>query len=332
MFSPEYIKDTFDKFSSLTITVAGDVMADVYLEGRVERISPEAPVPVVEIRKKRMCPGGAGNVALNLIALGTKVNLTSIVGNDDTGNQLVDVLAGSRVNMDFVTRSSRRITTAKTRILGNHAQMLRIDEEQTDFLENNEEQIALEYLRQSLQDSNALIFQDYDKGFLTPNIIEEGIRFCSKKNIPVAVDPKVRGFFFYKGATLFKPNFKELKTGLQLNISPTDRPSLNSAAKQLRQELAHRYTLITLSEHGIYGEENGHEFAYPAHLRKIADVSGAGDTVIAVATACLASGADYTFAAALANLAGGMVCESPGVVAIDKENLYTEALRLLVHK
>lgn len=329
MVSTQAIQRLFDSFSGLTVTVAGDIMADNYIEGKVERISPEAPVPVVEVSNTYCRPGGAGNVAVNLRALGANVNLCSVTGNDANGRNLLRLLSESGIDTGYVHVSGHRVTTSKTRILGNHIQMLRVDEEETHFLSSDDETPALEKLRLALQHSQALLFEDYDKGYLTPGLIREATRLANEKNIPVAVDPKIRGFFHYPDVTLFKPNLKELRAGLNIGVDPREDSALKLASEALREKLNHRYTLITLSEHGVYGEEAAADFRYAAHLRNIADVSGAGDTVIAVATLCLAAGADFRLAAALANLAGGMVCEQPGVVPVNKEKLLKEALAVL---
>lgn len=329
MFSSEYIRQLFQKFSELTVTVAGDVMADQYIEGQVNRISPEAPVPVVEVQKKHSRPGGAGNVAVNLIALGAKVNLCSVIGNDHSGKNLLEKLNQANINTKFTSQSSERSTTTKTRIIGNHIQMLRMDEEQTHYLSQTEEKAALALLETAISESDALLFQDYDKGYLSPTLIAQATVWAKSKNIPITVDPKLRGFFSYPGVTLFKPNLKELKAGLQRNIQPTQQNELKAASISLREKLMHEHTFITLSEFGVFGESESEDFIYPAYLRNIADVSGAGDTVIAVVTLCLAAGADFKLSVALANLAGGMVCEKPGVVPVDKEKLVEEALKHL---
>lgn len=329
MLSSANLRRLFDSFNGLTVTVAGDIMADTYIEGKVERISPEAPVPVVEVANHYTRLGGAGNVALNLRALGAEVHLCSVIGNDENGKLLTRLLDEAGIDTQYLWTSPRRISTDKTRILGNHQQILRVDREQTDFLSADDEAECLQRLRSSLTGSDALLFEDYDKGYLTQAIIAEGTRLSREKNIPVTVDPKIRHFFAYPDVTLFKPNLKELRTGLRLPVDARNDADLKQASAALRERLNHTYTLITLSEHGVYGEEDGTDFRIPAHLRNIADVSGAGDTVIAVATLCLAAGADFRLTAALANLAGGMACEYPGVVPVNKENLLKEALECL---
>lgn len=330
MVSSASIRELFASFNGLTVTVAGDIMADTYIEGKVERISPEAPVPVVEVVNHYTRLGGAGNVAINLRALGAKVNLCSVIGADENGKILTRLLAESGIDTRYLHTSPHRMTTGKTRVLGNHQQMLRVDQEQTHFLSADDEAACLQRLQEAIGTSDALLFEDYDKGYLTEALIAEGTKRSNEKNIPVTVDPKIRHFFAYPNVTLFKPNLKELRTGLQIPVDAGNTEELNAAAAALRQRLNHRYTLITLSEHGVYGEENGSDFRIPAHVRNIADVSGAGDTVIAVATLCLAAGADFKLTAALANLAGGIACEYPGVMPVNKENLLEEALERLI--
>jgi rfaE bifunctional protein kinase chain/domain len=332
MITEKFLTDLFNRFNELTVTVAGDVMADIYLEGKVNRISPEAPVPVVELTKKYVRPGGAGNVAVNLQSLGCKVNLCSVIGDDENGRALTKQLTASGIGELFLLKSGERITTSKSRVIGNQVQMLRIDEEDTKFLSENEYRAAFEKITAALESSDALLFQDYDKGYLSPSLIENATNAALQKEIPIAVDPKVRSFFAYKNCTLFKPNLKEMNTGLNKSLNYHDVHELQNACTILRRELNHTYTLLTLSEKGIYGESRNEAFQIPAHVRNIADVSGAGDTVIAVATLCLAAGADFKTTAAVANLAGGLVCEWPGVVPVNKTLLLNEAIKTLVAK
>ena len=323
------IEEIFDCFVGLPITVVGDIMLDEYIHGKVDRISPEAPVPVVDILQRTYCPGGAANVAVNLAALGAKVHLCSVTGDDDNGNVLLGQLALAGLNTDLIVRSKTRKTTCKTRILGNRHQMLRLDEENTHFLSPEEERELTKMLTASLEGTRGILLQDYDKGVLTPEIIRLTTSKSSESNIPVTVDPKLRSFSLYRKVTLFKPNLKELKAGLGLPHMGKTTGELSKAHKRLVAMLNHRYTLITLSESGMFGEGPEGYFLSPAHVRNIADVSGAGDTVIAVATLCLAAGADFRTAVELANLAGGLVCESPGAVPVNKDILFREAKQKL---
>ncbi len=323
------IDEIFARFVGLPITVVGDIMLDEYIHGKVERISPEAPVPVVDIVNKTYCPGGAANVAVNLAALGAEVNLCSVTGDDENGNILLNRLALCGLSTQMIIRSKTRKTTCKTRILGNRHQMLRLDEENTHFLSPEEEEKLKKILISSLEGARGILLQDYDKGVLSPEIIRLATEKAIEKEIPVAVDPKLRSFSLYQKATLFKPNLKELKAGLGLPHMGKTAEELSEAHRRLYAMLNHRYTLITLSESGMYGEGPEGSFLSPAHLRNIADVSGAGDTVIAVATLCLAAGADFRTSVELANLAGGLVCEAPGAVTVNKDVLLKEAKQKL---
>lgn len=330
MIQEEQLINLVNRFSEITVTVAGDIMLDKYVEGRVERISPEAPVPVVDALKKDARPGGAGNVAMNLIALGAQVNICAVSGSDDNGDILRSQLAEAGMETKFIHPSPSRITTAKTRIIGNNIQLIRVDEEQTDYLSAADEERCLELLFESLETSQALLFEDYDKGYLTPSLIDKAIEEAKRLNLTITVDPKVRGFWHYHDVTLFKPNLKELRTGLNIGIDPSNPSELKSACNGLRKKLNNQYSLITLSDKGVYAEAENNAYSIPAHRRNIADVSGAGDSVIAVATLCLAAGADLELSAALANIAGGLACEFPGVIPVNKKMLLDEAIKTLI--
>lgn len=312
-------------FHGKSVLVIGDVMVDTYQWGKVNRISPEAPVPVLELEKTEHRLGGASNVALNLLALGANPMICSVVGDDTPGKIIFDILRKFKLSSEGILVSGRK-TTSKTRIIAQQHQMLRVDHEQTDSLSDSDNQRFIRLVTQLISHHHlsAVIFEDYDKGVITESLIEEVTKICRRKNIPVTVDPKKRNFFYYKKVELFKPNLRELKDGLQMEFSP-DLASLNKADKMLRNILKHRLTLITLSEHGVYVSDGKNAEIIPAHQRSIADVSGAGDTVIAAVTLCLASGFSAEHSAALANLAGGMVCEAPGVSPVDAKRFFREA-------
>ena len=329
-------KKVFRKFSDLRVMVIGDVMVDAYIFGKVERISPEAPVPVVTVEKRMNRLGGAANVALNLKSLGAEAVLCSVIGNDQKGIEFRQLLAAENISGEAVLASKERITTTKFRVFGNKSQMLRVDEEVTDDLSVPDQSGLLGKIIEILETSgiHAIIFQDYNKGVLTAELIEQVIARARLKNIPVAVDPKMKNFLQYKGATLFKPNLKELREGLSRDINSNDIRSLEEAASHLHQLLDIEIIMTTLSEKGVFISrlEKGGKFSrdiIPAHIRNISDVSGAGDTVISVAALCLASGLDPSEIAALANLAGGLVCEEVGVVPVSREKLLKEAISLL---
>lgn len=329
-------QEVFDQFGKLRVMVIGDVMVDAYIFGKIDRISPEAPVPVVLTEKKVSSLGGAANVAVNLKSLGAEPVLCSVIGNDTNGSEFLKLLAEAGISGEAVITSNNRVTTSKLRVIGNKSQMIRVDEEGTDDLANADELAILGKIRDILAKSNidAIIMQDYNKGVLTSGLIHEIIKMAGLHHIPLAVDPKRKNFLQYKGAALFKPNLKELREGLDRDIRFDDRKSLEDAASWLHRELEMQDVMVTLSEHGIFishMEQTGKitRQIIPAHMRNISDVSGAGDTVISVAALGLACGLSPVELASLSNLAGGLVCEEIGVVPVNREKLLNEALNLL---
>jgi len=327
----EEITDLYSKFSNYKVLVIGDVMIDSYLIGKVDRISPEAPVPVVALKQRHNMLGGAANVALNVKAMGAEAILCSVIGNDSQGNELINLMQKAGLNTEGIIRSSNRITTTKYRIISNHTQMLRVDEEMDADLEitdSEELQQIISGLVTKLS-PQVIILQDYNKGVLTPDLIEKVSSIAAIAGIPVAVDPKKKNFAAYKNITLFKPNLKEITEGLKIEVNPLSKESLQKAADLLHTSQTISTVLITLSENGIFissKEPAGNSSAViPAVKRSIADVSGAGDTVISVAALCLAAGINPERTAAISNLAGGLVCEQSGVVPVDKNRLQAEA-------
>ena len=325
------LPELFEAFNGKRVLVVGDVMTDAYINGQVNRMSPEAPVPVVDLQTQEQRIGGAGNVALNLIALGAKALLASVIGQDAAGQELQQMLTSAGIQTDALILSTERKTTIKTRVLSNGKQMLRIDaEDQHDLSSSETQTLQQAILRLFDQGIDGLLLEDYNKGVLTTELIEWLISEANARQIPIAVDPKKKNFFAYKGCTLFKPNLKELKEGLRIEFNYQKDPSaIHNAIEQLQNQLKSRYTFVTLSEHGVQLFDGQTHHHHPAHIRNIADVSGAGDTVIATTCLCLICGASPSQIAALANLAGGLVCESSGVVSINKENLLKEALQLI---
>ena len=319
------IQDIFSQFASKRIAILGDVMMDAYVIGSVTRISPEAPVPIVSLTKKENRLGGAANVALNIVSLGAEAIICSVVGDDSEGEELVQIFDKENVNSSGIVRSKHRNTTVKTRIIGNNQQLLRVDSEQIDPISTEEENQLIQKVKELIQSGiDALIFEDYNKGVLTERVISEVLQLCKTANIPTTVDPKKDNFFAYKGVTLFKPNLKELKEGLNVQFDITNKEAFEAAVLQLESKLHNQNTFITLSEHGVFIKSSAEKIYIPAHIRTIADVSGAGDTVISVATLCLAIGLPIEKVAAYANLAGGLVCEKSGVVSIEKDQLIEE--------
>ena len=324
------IQQLFNRFNELNILIIGDVMIDAYLWGKVERISPEAPVPIVSVVKKELRLGGASNVALNLQALGVTPFICALVGDDAGGEDLIQLLNEQRISDAGILKVALRQTTKKTRVIGHNQQILRIDDETDVEISSAQTQQVLEKFEQLMakHKMDAIIFEDYDKGLITQELINVVSSIAKQKHIPIIVDPKKRNFLSYYAADLFKPNLKELKEGLKLDFDPKDSPSLQQAVSKLQQQIAAKNIMVTLSELGVYVSAQNQEKLIPAHIRNVADVSGAGDTVISVTAACLAAGADIFMAAEIGNLAGGLVCEKVGVVPIDKVQLLLEALKL----
>jgi rfaE bifunctional protein kinase chain/domain len=317
------ISSTLAKFKNKKILVVGDVMLDSYLWGSVDRISPEAPVPVVAIEKKEERLGGAANVAMNLKELDATPILCSVIGKDEAGKSLMNVLKKNNLSSAGIVSSSARTTTVKTRVLSKNHQLIRYDSEITTDLKKEDEKKLLSAIELLIEKKKpeALIFEDYNKGVLTATLIESVISISSKKKIFTAVDPKKKNFLAYKNVTLFKPNLREIREALHHDVTPVSLPILRSVHHELHSALKNQITLITLSEQGIYYSDGKDSGVIAAHKRDIADVSGAGDTVIAVATLALISGMNLKAASDLANLAGGLVCEYAGVVPITKEML-----------
>ncbi len=324
-------KDLFDKFNGLRILVIGDVMLDAYVMGKVNRISPEAPVPIVSLENEDARIGGAGNVALNLLALGAKPIICGVIGEDSSGDKLLNLFEKNGISTDGLVKSIARKTTVKTRVISSKQQLLRIDSESTFPLLESEE-IKLNNTIQNIinQGVDGIIFEDYNKGVLTDSVIQNTIKIAKEKDIPTAVDPKKENFLSYKGVSLFKPNLKELKEGLNLNFDFNSNKDLfEKGIEVLEEKLQNEISFITLSEYGVFIKNQTEKYYVPAHIRSISDVSGAGDTVIAVATLCLISGASTKQIAQISNLAGGLVCEKSGVVSISKNDLLKEVSELL---
>lgn len=324
-------KDLFDKFNGLGILVIGDVMLDSYVMGKVNRISPEAPVPIVSLENEDARIGGAGNVALNLLALGAKPIICGVIGEDSSGDKLLNLFEKNGISTDGLVKSMARKTTVKTRVISNKQQLLRIDSESTFPLLESEE-IKLNNTIQNIinQGVDGIIFEDYNKGVLTDSVIQNTIKIAKEKDIPTAVDPKKENFLSYKGVSLFKPNLKELKEGLNLNFDFNSNKDLfEKGIEVLEEKLQNEISFVTLSENGVFIKNQTEKYYVPAHMRSISDVSGAGDTVIAVATLCLISGASTKQIAEISNLAGGLVCEKSGVVSISKNDLFSEVSELL---
>lgn len=319
-----------DSFSKYKVMIIGDVMIDSYLWGKVERISPEAPVPVVTRTSEENRLGGAANVALNIQSLGATPILCSVIGNDLRSKSFYELLKIQNITSEGIIEDCDRITTVKTRIISNHQHLLRVDREIDHPLSSEMENKFISHVIKVLNENkiDSIIFEDYDKGSITPKVIQQIVDEACKRGIPTLVDPKKRNFSEYNNTTLFKPNFKEFNEGLKVETSKTNPETLFEAAKILHKQKNISLIMITLSEAGVFISTGKEYKVIPAHIRYIADVSGAGDTVISVASLCLASGLDAFEIAAISNMAGGLVCEKVGVVPIDKELLKSETAAL----
>ncbi|MCS7188339.1 MAG: PfkB family carbohydrate kinase [Bacteroidia bacterium] len=317
-------------FSALRFVVMGDVMLDRYLYGKVQRISPEAPVPILELEREENRLGGAANVALNLRSLGCQVSLVGVIGEDSAGSLLMEEAQKVGIDTYGILTDDTRPTTTKIRLIAQKHHLLRVDRESRTLMPPPLQE-ALRLKLQSLIQTqpHAIVLEDYDKGTLHETLIQFAITTAQKYNVPILVDPKKENFWHYKGATLFKPNLRELGEALQISLSEAPLEKIQEAIHKLRERMLHTYTVVTLSERGVvaYGEEEGF-LHFPAHYRNIVDVSGAGDTVISVLAVSLAMQFPISKAVALANLAGGLVCEHVGVVPVPKEMWLDQARKL----
>ena len=316
----------FEKFRMQKILVIGDVMIDTYLWGNVARVSPEAPVPIVSgvIEENRL--GGAANVALNIRAMGAVPILCTVIGEDHRGQLFLELLEEQNLSDLGLVMDGERVTTQKTRVISGNQHLLRVDEEMDMFISEEVQNTFLGLITDLLESGgiDAMVLQDYDKGVLAPDLIAQLIDRAEKVSVPVLVDPKFRSFHLYKKVNLFKPNYKELKQGLNLDIKKNDTKKLSEAVLKFQKEQEIDTFLVTLSEQGILTSKDGSYDHLPAVERVIADVSGAGDTVISLAALCLVGGLEAHEIAAISNLAGGQVCEKAGVVPIDAEKLLAE--------
>jgi len=322
-------KQTFQKFDGLRVLIVGDLMVDNYIIGKVERVSPEAPVPVVDVTHLDSRLGGAGNVALNIKAMGGIPIICSVIGKDKEGEELKNLLKKEGIYAKALLESEKRKTTTKTRLIGNNHQLLRFDHEEKADIDTVDSFLLEEHYYRELENCNVVIFEDYNKGVLHKGNIEKFITKANELGVPTVVDPKKSNFKEYRNTQLFKPNLKEMTEGL--NVEKSDIDSLDDIEKAitiLENEMGNERTLVTLSERGVIISDKGSFYRKPAHLRNIADVSGAGDTVIAVASLCVALDLHPSHIAELSNLAGGLVCEKRGVVPVDKDLLLSEALKL----
>ena len=323
------LAEIIDGFSKLRVMVIGDLMVDAYTWGKVTRISPEAPVPVVNVVKRESRLGGAGNVVLNVASLGAKPLVFSVIGDDATGSELLTILSQSGLSVEGIIQEAGRPTTVKERVIAGSQQLIRVDSETEKAISSASEASLLAAVKAAISQVDVIIFEDYDKGVLSEGLIQEVMGLARVAGIPTVVDPKKKNFFAYQGATLFKPNLHELRDGLGLDASDLSALALPATVKKFKESQRFEGLFVTLSERGVYMDFRSEQVSIPAHIRQIADVSGAGDTVISIAACALAAGASPAQIAELANLGGGLVCEFLGVVPIEVNLLKREASSLL---
>jgi rfaE bifunctional protein kinase chain/domain len=325
------IDNILHAFSGKKALVIGDVMTDEYVFGRVDRISPEAPVPVVNIIKRESRPVGAANVAVNIKALGAQAVLCSVTGDDTRGHEFMEMLREREIGSSGMQLSSERRSTVKTRIIGNNHQLLRIDDEVVNDLSEHTRKLFIAHCLETINRENpdVIIFEDYDKGVISKPLIDAVTSAAGAKNIPVTVDPKFRNFGNYTGVSLFKPNFGELLAGTGTKIDKRDTAALQQIANEFMQGRNIALMMVTLSDAGVFITDGTQGEVIAAHVRDISDVSGAGDTVISVASLSLSCGLSPREVAMLANLAGGLVCEEIGVVPVNAIRFAEEAIKLI---
>jgi len=320
------VNQIFEKFSEMRAIVIGDAMVDTYLWGKVERLSPEAPVPIVAVTKRENRLGGAANVSRNLQALGAVPVLFSVIGDDEKGKDFQELLELRGIGKNGIYVDNARSTTVKNRIISNGKHVARVDEESTEYISPEIEKWLCDAILAEINSHpiDVIIFVDYDKGVVTPTLFDTINKIAIEKGILTAVDPKRRNFKNYKNVSLFKPNFKEFVEGTGLSIAKDDLEAIKKAADEFKKKQNLKLIFVTLSELGVFISNGVKEQYYPVVIRYIADVSGAGDTVISVASLAMAAGLPPKIMALMSNLAGGLVCEKLGVVPIDKKQLRKE--------
>jgi rfaE bifunctional protein kinase chain/domain len=312
-------------FYNKRIAIIGDMMLDVYYRGDVKRISPEAPVPVIEIDSEIFRFGGAANCALNIMSLGGIPFPIGVIGYDTNGSIFSSLLDNNRIDKEGILIDEERPTTTKTRVIADSQHIVRIDREKKDYINNRLQNKILNHIKGIINNLDGIILQDYNKGVLTPRLIKEIISLANKHNVLITVDPKFNNFFLYKNVTVFKPNRKEAEDVLGVKIKSD--AEISKAGKILLNKLKSENILLTLGEDGVaVFQKNNIENRLPTKARKVADVSGAGDTVISTLTMALAAGVDILKAAYLANYAGGLVCEEVGIVPIELDKLFNQIM------
>jgi rfaE bifunctional protein kinase chain/domain len=309
-----------DKFPETRTLVVGDVILDHYIWGYVSRISPEAPVPVVAVTRENLLLGGSTNVVNNIHALGGKVSVCGVIGNDDAGRRLVQMLRVQGISVDGLIVERSRPTTIKTRIIAHSQQVVRFDRETKSSIGKETHRQIYAYVKRQVRDGlDAIVLSDYCKGVVTKGLVRDIVALAKKHKVVVSVDPKISHFGIYSGVTILTPNTKEASLGSKIDIS--DEKSLISAGKQLLRRLKCSAVLITRGEHGMSLFERSKITHIPTVAREVYDVTGAGDTVISVLTLAMAAGASLGDAARLSNFAAGIVVGIVGTAIVKPEEL-----------
>lgn len=324
--SSKRLNELKKKFKGLKIAVVGDMMLDCYFWGDVKRISPEAPVPVVEVGNEFYRFGGAANVALNILKLNGVSIPIGVLGRDNYASIFSSLIEETGILSEGLIVDEQRPTTAKTRVIADNQHVVRIDKESKEYLSAGIQSKIYNYIEKNINQFDGIILQDYNKGVLTPSLIEKIIKLANKNKTLITVDPKFNNFFNYKNVTVFKPNRKEAEDVLGMKIKSDD--DISKAGKKLLESLNAKNVLLTLGEGGMALFEKGKkEMRLPTKAHNAADVSGAGDTVISTLTMALAAGANILEASYLANYAGGLVCEVIGIVPIEIDKLFNEVAK-----
>lgn len=325
VFKKQRLDEIFQNFNNKRIFVIGDLMLDVYIWGKVGRISPEAPVPIVEVQEESYRFGGAANVGMNVKSLGGIPVLVGVIGYDKEGTVIDALMEENDLEKDGIFYDDNRPTTVKTRIIAHSQHVVRVDKEDKKDISEEMENKILQFLQQRKNEIDGIILEDYNKGVLTKNLIRQVIDFANQNKILITVDPKFDNFFEYQNVTVFKPNRKETEDALGIKLDSEEK--VFEAGRRLKEKLNPEYLLLTRGEKGMtLFSKNGDVHTIPTRARKVADVSGAGDTVIATITMALAAGAEIEEAATIANRAAGLVCEEVGVVPVNRELLYNALL------
>lgn len=319
--SKENLNKIKGNFYGKKIAVVGDMMLDSYFWGCVSRISPEAPVPVLEVDEEFYRFGGAANVANNILSLGGIPLPIGVIGNDNEGEIFNSLLKESQISDEGIFIDNYRPTTSKTRIIGDNQHIVRVDREKRHNVSDQSQNNIFDFLKANIRDLDGIILQDYNKGVLTKSLIERVTNLANENEVIITADPKFENFFEYKNVTLFKPNRKETSDVLGIKLSNMD--DLNSYGFKLLEDLNAEYLLITMGAEGVVlFEKDNQETKLPTKARKVRDVSGAGDTVIATITMAISAGASIYESAYLANYAGGLVCGEVGIVPLELNNLF----------